>query len=369
MNRFKDSVADRLRSVRRRLLGRKAPASPRHLSPESLRPKARIKLKAMAQILSCSEDEAIRIVFERALAGTPNHPYPFYLLPRLSIARCERVAEDLVRIELDNGRTFLGQRSGQKEYLLHQVFAKHLPDSVDGDAYKLALDIERRYFGAPLPWYLPDGGVYVEGGCYTGMRAIRWHERARRPIRILAVEIGRTNFELLEANILANDLSDVITPVHAGLWSENGLGQQTHSFSTRRFLEVTDRWKGHMRHTEPVRLLTLDGLLDENGVDVASFLNLQVNGAEIEVLKALDGHIDRFKVISVAAYYSRDGARHADIVEDMLTRLGCVVIDRAAPGRITAVTPRYRDEIEQLRPRGQRQDPNETPECPERPEF
>ena len=113
---------------------------------------------------------------------------------------------------------------------------------MDGDAYKLALDVERRYCSPRLQWFNSDGGVLVEGGCFTGMKAIRWHDVSPKPARILAVEIGKTNCEILSANIRENGLEGSIVPVHAGLWRESGEGTQKHSFSTRRFLESSDRW-------------------------------------------------------------------------------------------------------------------------------
>jgi FkbM family methyltransferase len=251
----------------------------------------------------------------------------------------------LVRIQLADGRSFTGHRSNQKEYLLQQILSHHLPESVDGDAYKLALDIERRYYGTVLQWFFPDRGIYVEGGCFTGMRAIRWHDLAIEPVKILAVEIGKSNCEILRTNIAQNGLSASIVPVHAGLWSESGEGVQKHSFSTRRFLETTDNWREHMRHEERVRLLTVGDLLDECEVEVADFLNLQVNGAEVKVIEGMRRNLDRVKVISVASYYSRDGVKNSEVIEDMLTSAGCTVIHRTEQGRLAVATPKFRDEI------------------------
>ncbi|HWA03835.1 MAG TPA: FkbM family methyltransferase [Rhizomicrobium sp.] len=309
------------------------------------------KLEAVAAILRCSPDIAAKTIFERSLAAMPNRPLDAYLLPSLSIKQCARISEELVEIRLDNGRGFVGHRSNLKEYLLYQTFSRHLPETVSGDAYKLALDIERRYFGTSLPWFCPPGGVYVEGGCFTGMRAIRWHDLAQKPLRILAVEIGESNSEVLRRNIEVNGLGGIIVPIHAGLWSASGTGKQKHSFSTRRFLESTDRWEDHLLYEEEVRLITIDDLLDEQGVPVADYVNIQVNGAEIEVLKGVSRSLERIKVLSVAAYYSQNGVKNATIVERMLSELGCSIIQRTELGRVSAVTPKFKDEILALRER------------------
>jgi FkbM family methyltransferase len=306
--------------------------------------KAQTKIQVMAEILGCSETEASQQIFERTMAAMPNRVLPDYLLPSLRIASCERISEELIRLSLQGGRVFTGQRSNQKEYLLQQVLSRYLPPEIDGDAYKLALDVERRYCGTSLSWCAPEGGLFVEGGCFTGMRAIRWHDLAKKPIRIIAVEIGGRNAELLKTNIDDNGLTGTIIPVHAGLWRESGQGVQRHSYSTRRFLETTDRWKDHERHEEAVELLTLDNLLDAHDAAMADFVNLQVNGAEVEVLKGV-GDWGRIKVISVAAYYEKDGVKNADLVETLLKEAGCTILQRSELGRVTAVTPQHRDEI------------------------
>lgn len=313
------------------------------------RPELRKKLKVFAEIIGTSEEKAAIELYRRMFADLPERPLGFFLLPDMKIRACARIAEDLMRLELNNGRAFLGQRSNGKEYALHSAFRRYLPEIVTGDGYKLALDIQRRYMRTELHWYNSGGGVFVEGGCYTGMKAISWHDTSPKPVRIIAVEIGGTNAKILAANIRENRLEDSIKPVHAGLWRETGEGTQKHDFSTRRFLETSDRWEKHMEHEEKVRLLTTGALLDECGVDVADYFNLQVNGAEIEVLGGAD--FDRVKVFGIAAYYSQDGRRNADVVREMLTAKGCTILSESSMGRIAAVTPKFRDEIMALKPR------------------
>ncbi|MGA9797358.1 MAG: hypothetical protein WBQ17_17680 [Rhizomicrobium sp.] len=313
-----------------------------------LPPEFRKKLKVFAQIIGKSEDTAAVELYRRMFAELPERPLGFFLLPDMKIRACDRVGDDLMRVELNTGRAFFGQRSNGKEYALHNAFRRYLPEIVSGDGYKLALDIQRRYWRTELRWYNANGGVLVEGGCFTGMKAIRWHDLTTKPARIIAVEIGGTNAKLLAANIRENRLDGSISAVHAGLWREAGEGTQKHDYSTRRFLETSDRWEKHMMHDEKVRLLTVGALLDECAVDVADYFNIQVNGAEIEVLSGAD--FDRVKVFDVAAYYSQDGKKNADVVRDMLTAKGCTILHESPLGRIAAVTPKFRDEIMALKP-------------------
>ena len=211
------------------------------------------------------------------------------------------------------------------------MFSRRIPETVTGDAYKLALDIERRYFGTHLPWFFVKGGTYIEGGCYTGIKALRWHDSARKPKRILAVEIGRNKFlKFFWSNISANNLDGARRS--RSRWIVERIGRR-HSeaflFDPVGFFQATDQMgRPDAQHEEPVRLLTIDDLMDQFCVDTADFLNVQVNGAEIEVLKGIRKALDRIKVLSVAAYYSQDDIKNVDVVEKMLTDRGCTILEK-----------------------------------------
>jgi FkbM family methyltransferase len=286
------------------------------------------RLKSAEQALKCG------------LSAIPKRLSRDFLLQKLDIQECERVGDNLVRIKLAKGRIFFGHRSEAKQYRLFNLLQPYLPEIVTADAYKLALDIQNRYCPGLRPPF-NTGGDYIEGGCFTGIKAIGWHDTIKGDHRIFAVEIGKSNFDLLKLNIEANGLSDIIFPIHAGLWRESGEGVHKHSFTTRRFLEITDRWADHMTNEEPTRLVSLDDLLDECSIDLAAFLNIQVNGAEIEVLKGLS-RLDRVKIVRVAAYYGRGDTRNVDVVRRMLTDVGCEIIAESKLGSLTAVTPGWK---------------------------
>ncbi|PCJ69292.1 MAG: hypothetical protein COA62_11770 [Rhodobiaceae bacterium] len=313
----------------------------------ALNQRQKTKLDNFSKIVGMNTEKAIEVLTKRALSRLPNRYSSHYLLPDLEIAQCDRVEDNLIRIKLENGRVFFGQRSEAKEYILWNTLKNYLPDIVISDAYKLALDIQRRYFLTAPSASFGSSGVYIEGGCYTGIKAISWHDSLKEPHRIIAVEIGKSNFEILKMNIEANALSDYIIPVHAGLWRESKQGVQKHAFTTRRFLDETDRWAGHMIKEEPVQLLTLDDLLETYDVDVAQFVNIQVNGAEIEVLKGFT-KLDKAKVLRIAAYYSKDGVRNADVIRETLVDRGFKIFSESSAGSITALTPKWAGEFEEV---------------------
>lgn len=301
------------------------------------------KLAAAAEIFGLSVEETERLVSRRAVATLPNRLLPLHL-PDLDVKAVERISPDMVRIDLKRGRTFFGHRSEQKQYLWHHLFKQAIPKGIDGDAFKLALDIQTRYLNdTPLPPYMPKGGTFIEGGCFTGLKAMNWHDALDGDCRIVAVEIGEANVEIMRMNLGANALT-AITPVHAGLWREDGEMEQQYAHTTRRFLEETDRWAGHMKRSEKVQTLSIDTLLDRQEIEVADYMNIQVNGAEVEVLKGFR-NLDRIKVLGVAAYYAKDkgGPKNVEIVREMMVARGCRVVSESPAGRITFATPKWKD--------------------------
>lgn len=316
------------------------------------REKKATKLSVASSIFGCSKERMESVLLSRATSILPNKPIPLGV-PDLDIESCERVDDNLCRIELKSGRVFFGHRSEQKHYIWHHLFRDIVPEQISGDAYKLALDIQTRYFGSKsAPWYFPKGGIYVEGGCYTGIKAMRWHDLLGGDCKIIAVEIGRSNFDIMQMNLAANNMNGTIIPVNVGLWREDGWMVQKHNFTTRRFLERTDRWEPHFLNEEEVRVVSIPTLLDEHEIDVVDYFNIQVNGGEIEVLKGLKD-FNRVKIFGVAAYYSKDGIRNVDVVREIALKNGCRIIGESTAGRIEFITPNYIDEVLSRQP-GQR---------------
>jgi len=300
-----------------------------------LQEKLKTKLGHFIEAVGVNSDAAKDVLLRRAIAPLPNKNIEGYLLPNLDIDLAERVDDDLVVIKLTNGRIFFGQRSEQKQYLIYNALKTYLPKSIDGDCYKLACDIQQRYCrSSVLASNLPDRPVMIEGGCFTGIKAINWVDNIN-PKLIIAVEIGERNYELLKKNIKENGLEEIIVPVHAGLWQEDGTGVQKHNFTTRRFLAPTDQWEPHMKNDEQVSLLTIDTLIKQNNLEHVDYLNIQVNGAEREVCQGINLSKDKIKKISIASYYSHDGKQNVDDVIKIMESKGFKLSSRSIAGRVT----------------------------------
>jgi hypothetical protein len=179
------------------------------------------KVAVTAEMTGLGEAAVRAILATRAVAGMPNKPFdPKF--SKLDLKSVRRVGDNLMRIELERGRTFFGHRSEQKHYVYHHLLKQFAPEAINGDAYKLAMDIQTRYLNGQPPRFVGKGAVLIEGGCYTGLKAIRWHDALEGDCIIHAVEIGATNVEIMRMNIEANRLGSRILPLHCGPLARDG---------------------------------------------------------------------------------------------------------------------------------------------------
>jgi FkbM family methyltransferase len=181
------------------------------------------------------------------------------------------------------------------------------------------------------------GGVMIEAGAYVGFKAIGYADHVGPGGKVIAIEIDRDNFELMRLNVEQNGLQDVVDCVNCGVWSKRD--------------RVVDRFRDRTAHTiarteehpyctsaDTIATDTLDNIIDASGVETVDFLNLQLNGAEIEALEGLQRRLESVKVLHIAACFSRGEVRNADVVTRMLERRGCVILGRSETGVINAVT-------------------------------
>ena len=122
-----------------------------------------------------------------------------------------------------------------------------------------------------------DGGVFVDVGASIGFITAR---AARRVDRVFAIEPHPVRFEFLRRNVELNALSNV-TCIDCALGTERGevdLYDVEPSLGPHP-LDVSTRPGTGRRYTVPVE--RLDDLLDDD----ADFVKIDVEGAEVEVLK------------------------------------------------------------------------------------
>jgi FkbM family methyltransferase len=251
---------------------------------------------------------------------------------------------ELAYVELDNGRRLYGYKSKKNTARFYHSVADRLP-ALTAETYGCAVDVSFRYLNA-LPYpkeLLPQrGGTIAEIGAYLGHKTIKFvDDVVGEEGKVLAVEMMPDNFAILERNICENNIKNV-TLKQIGAWNERqtreviGANQQRNSLVT-----LDDRPSFVPRgvvHTD-----TLDSILSDWDVPVIDFLNIRVNGAEIEVLQGLNSQLSKVKVIFVAAHYTREGEKTEAKVKELFRQKGCKIVREDDEG-IYAVTMQYPEE-------------------------
>jgi FkbM family methyltransferase len=105
--------------------------------------------------------------------------------------------------------------------------------------------------------------------------------------RVLSFEPTRESFASLLGNISLNNASNVM-PVQAAVSEDEGmLGFINHKFSKEQNRLATGALKDKPREIEEVRTVRLDKFLDTEGIEIVDFLKIDVEGAELPVMKSL----------------------------------------------------------------------------------
>ncbi len=334
-----------------------------------LSPKLTERLEAMATIRAQDATSCLAQLMQNITNSLPTQPTPkalaqltkdiVKLLPTspppkaLACADLEieeaSVQDGIPFIKLKMGRVFYGLPCEPHHQALYTFLADLLPEQITPETYHLANEIQGRYFNVNYRGMPGRGGVIVEAGAYIGFKAIRFADMVGPTGRVVAIEMVPENAKLMERNVRANGLENVITTVSSGLWNEPGEFTATFkNYQQNSLVELDDRkYKNQMT----VKTDTLDNILDRANVKTVDFLNMQINGAELEALPGLKRRINDVKLLRIASYYKRQGQATVDVCCKILEELGCVVLNQSPVGSIYASPKRFANEFPDIKPR------------------
>ena len=131
------------------------------------------------------------------------------------------------------------------------------------------------------------GDIVVDIGAAFGFYAIMASRRVGQQGRVVAIEAQPDSFDMLNKNIKLNKLANIITLNYAAysektkvrLYSSYSIIQERAGQSLQSFIEVSAD--------------TLDNLLLGVGIDEVNWIKIDVEGAELEVLKGAEGLLSR----------------------------------------------------------------------------
>lgn len=131
------------------------------------------------------------------------------------------------------------------------------------------------------PLLVPDG-VYIEAGANIGMFTILAYPSAKK---IFAVEPSAPHLETLNKMLDFNEMKDKVTVVPVAISNKNGEMKFYHTENST-MNSLTPGLLGKNTGEEIVKTVTIKKLFEDNAIDHVDLFNLDVEGAEFDILSS-----------------------------------------------------------------------------------
>jgi len=144
---------------------------------------------------------------------------------------------------------------------------------------------------------LTEGDYVIDGGAFRGETALWFISKGAA--KVYAFEPDPSNFSILIENIKRNKASDKIIPIQKILSNRTGVFS-LYAISSGGSVALEGG-------NESIEGITLDSFVESEGLDKLDFVKLDVEGAELEVLKGAVKTIERFKPkMAISVYHKPD---------------------------------------------------------------
>ena len=357
MNALWQRVKNRLRWIKRRFLdpkprltaGTGGDASDIHgrITPQQLK-----KIKDLAKLRGDSFDTTLSHVLNFVgLKDVPGAIKPQFFPKNWRFSALDVEGAYHATITLENGRKLTGYRSDARFQRYYRCFCDLLPSGVTAETYEVYVESFRRYNNA-LPQFtrfLPlqgKGGTMVDAGAYIGFKALGYADWLGPGGRTLSIEIDPISESLARRNIEQNELQDRVQSFCCAVWSKDLEASLASSKGTQPFDRVRNSLVRIDEHPDwtvnrAVQTRSLDSIFRDASIEEVDYLNMQLNGAEIDALDGLNEYFDKTRVIYAAAGFHASGEALNTKVAAALAARGCWV--KKSDEFVLAVTPRFRN--------------------------
>jgi FkbM family methyltransferase len=137
------------------------------------------------------------------------------------------------------------------------------------------------------------GDIVIDVGAAFGFYTIMASKRVGEQGRVVAIEPQPDSFEMLNRNIKLNKLANIVTLNYA-VSSKKTTLKLYSSYST-----IQERAGQSLQSHIEVSADTLDNLLREAAIDEVNWVKVDVEGAELEVLKGAVGILSRSRDVAL----------------------------------------------------------------------
>ena len=154
-----------------------------------------------------------------------------------------------------------------------------------------------------MRYVYPEAGDYVlDIGAYKGDTAIFFADRVGRGGRVFAFEPTKKNFKGLVDNVNSNNLSKIVIPINMGLSNAAGV-MKALTFDYGSPSSFISKKEGN----EEVRITTIDEFVRTKRLKKLSFIKMDVEGLEHEVISGGRDSIKKFTPkLAIPLYHNTD---------------------------------------------------------------
>ena len=151
---------------------------------------------------------------------------------------------------------------------------------------------------------LPRGGTFVDVGAHIGYHSLKAAARVGEAGCVVAIEANPRTFAQLEENVRASGAA--VTLLHAACLDRE---TEVELYSAARrntggssVCRANAGREGDIQQTDVVAANSLDALLRQVGVDRVDVMKIDVEGAELQVLRGAAETLDRFRPAIVVEF-------------------------------------------------------------------
>jgi FkbM family methyltransferase len=145
--------------------------------------------------------------------------------------------------------------------------------------------------------------------------------------RLFAVEPDPSNFKLLMQNLDASRFRDRSHAIQAAVWSDSGpleIHQPESAGHVNQYRVKPCEDKGQM--SGPVSGMTIQQIMEVSGFDTIDILKVDIEGAEIELLK---GNVDWIKRVRWMAIEFHEDSRSLSNFDAIIAQYGWKILDES----------------------------------------
>jgi FkbM family methyltransferase len=168
------------------------------------------------------------------------------------------------------------------------------------------------------------GDIVVDVGAHIGKYTIIASKMVGPRGKVIAIEAHPGNYDILKKNILLNKLNNVVA-LNFAVHSKEAMVKlyepgQEEGFTIYNTIMTDRRMVNNQRYVE-VQAKTLDSILLENAITEVNWIKIDVEGAELEVLRGAPNILSSSKNSSLLIEIHNLGANHRNLYEPIVELL------------------------------------------------